>query len=84
MEYNQTSTFTSKYIYIIYIHPYMIITEERKRISDEITLLRSLKNVNIIQFISAWINKKKKEVVFISEVVTGGSLKKYINLILVT
>ena len=34
--------------------------------------------MNIIQFISAWINKKKKEVVFISEVVTGGSLKKYI------
>ena len=49
---------------------------ERKRISDEIALLKSLKHSNIINFISAWINKQKDEVVFITEVVTGGSLKK--------
>lgn len=50
--------------------------EDRKRIADEIALLKKLKHPNIIQFISAWLNKQKEEIVFITEVVTGGSLKK--------
>jgi WNK lysine deficient protein kinase len=52
------------------------LLEDRKRISDEIALLKKLKHPNIISFISAWINKQKEEIVFITEVVTGGSLKK--------
>lgn len=40
-------------------------------------LLKSLKHPNVIHFISAWINKRKEEVVFITEIVTGGSLKRY-------
>lgn len=51
--------------------------EESKRILDEINLLKSLKHPNIISFISAWLNKRKEEVVFITEIVSGGSLKKY-------
>mmetsp|Transcript_20462 Transcript_20462/g.17822 ORF Transcript_20462/g.17822 Transcript_20462/m.17822 type:complete len:162 (+) Transcript_20462:51-536(+) len=53
--------------------------KERKRISDEIALLKQLKHPNIIHFISAWINKQKEEVIFITEIVTGGSLKRYLK-----
>ena len=51
--------------------------EERKRISEEISILKNLKHPNVIHFISAWYNKKKEEVVFITEMITGGSLKKF-------
>jgi len=53
--------------------------KERKRISDEIALLKQLKHPNIIHFISAWINRQREEVVFITEVVTGGSLKRFMK-----
>jgi len=53
--------------------------KERRRISDEIALLKQLKHPNIIHFISAWINRQREEVVFITEVVTGGSLKRYMK-----
>ena len=40
-------------------------------------MLKSLNHSNIINFINAWFNKKKDEVIFITEIVTGGSLKTY-------
>ena len=40
-------------------------------------MLKNLKHPNIIHFIGTWINKTKEEVVFITEIVTGGSLKSY-------
>jgi len=49
--------------------------EDKMRISTEIEILKNLKHPNIIHFINAWINKCKNEVVFITEIVTGGSLK---------
>ncbi|KAF4704417.1 Serine/threonine-protein kinase wnk4, partial [Perkinsus olseni] len=52
---------------------------ERKRIDDEIKIAKSLDHDRIISFINAWINKKKEEVVFITERVNGGSLRQYIN-----
>ena len=51
--------------------------EDKMRISTEIEILKNLKHPNIIHFINAWINKIKNEVVFITEIVTGGSLKSY-------
>jgi WNK lysine deficient protein kinase len=51
----------------------------RKRISDEINIAKSLSHKRIIKFINAWQNKGSKEVVFITERVTGGSLRQYIN-----
>ena len=51
--------------------------EDKMRISTEIEILKNLKHPNIIHFINAWINKSKNEVVFITEIVTGGSLKSY-------
>ncbi|EER18385.1 hypothetical protein Pmar_PMAR005296 [Perkinsus marinus ATCC 50983] len=52
---------------------------ERKRIDDEIKIAKSLDHDRILSFINAWINKKKEEVVFITERVNGGSLRQYIN-----
>jgi WNK lysine deficient protein kinase len=53
---------------------------ERRRISEEINTLKSMKeHPNIIHFISAWINKQKEEVVFITEMVTAGSIRQYLK-----
>ena len=38
-----------------------------------------LEHKNIIHFISAWVNKAKEQVVFITEMITGGSLRGYVK-----
>jgi len=53
--------------------------KERKRITEEINLLKSIKHPRIVSFISAWINKKEEQVCFITERVSGGSLLHYIR-----
>jgi len=58
----------------------MALTEaEKRRLQDEIKLLKDLHHRNIIHFISVWLNKDKNEVVFITEILTGGSLKTYLK-----
>jgi hypothetical protein len=52
---------------------------ERKRIDAEIQIAKSLDHPRILKFVSAWINKEKEEVVFITERITGGSLRAYIG-----
>jgi WNK lysine deficient protein kinase len=49
---------------------------ERKRITEEIQILQRLEHPNILHFIKAWLKSNKEEVVFITEIVTGGSLKQ--------
>jgi WNK lysine deficient protein kinase len=39
-------------------------------------MLKNLNHPNIINFINAWICKQKDEVIFITEIITGGSLKR--------
>ena len=53
--------------------------QDRIRIKSEIDLIKSLEHKNIIHFISAWFNKEKEEVIFVTEMVTGGSLRKYVK-----
>ena len=53
-----------------------MFSAERIRISEEINLLKSINHKNIINFINAWINRQKNEIVFITEFLSGGSLKK--------
>lgn len=55
-----------------------MIIEEKKRISEELNILNNIKHPNIISFINAWMNKQKNEVIFITEIIHGGSLKKYV------
>ena len=42
-------------------------------------MIKKLEHKNIIHFISAWYNKEKEQVVFITEMITGGSLRKYVK-----
>jgi serine/threonine protein kinase len=51
---------------------------ERKRIDAEIQIIKSLDHPRILKFISVWINREKEEVVFVTERVSGGSLRAYI------
>ena len=60
-----------------YLSLILYFKAERKRIVEEVNLIKALKHKNIIHFISAWANKVKEELIFITEMVTGGSLKQY-------
>ncbi|CAG9334949.1 WNK4_8 [Blepharisma stoltei] len=53
--------------------------EDRTQIAEEVKLNRRLNHPNIVHFISAWTNPNKEELVFISELVTGGSLRQYLK-----
>lgn len=53
--------------------------QDRVRIKSEIDLIKKLEHKNIIHFISAWYNKEREQVVFITEMITGGSLRKYVK-----
>ncbi|CAD8093338.1 unnamed protein product [Paramecium sonneborni] len=52
---------------------------EIRRAKQEIAILKTLKHKNIISFIHSWHSKSKKEIVFITEIVNGGSLKNYLR-----
>jgi WNK lysine deficient protein kinase len=52
---------------------------EKRRLDEEIRVVSAMNSPRIIKFISAWINKEKREVVFITERVSGGSLRAYIR-----
>lgn len=52
---------------------------DRMHISEELKLNQRLKHPNIVSFISAWTNSIKEELVIITEIVTGGSLKQYLK-----
>lgn len=49
------------------------------RISEEINLMKKLNHPNIINYISGWFDDEKKEVVIITEIFSGGSLRRYLN-----
>ena len=48
---------------------------ERPRIKSEIKLIKELHHPNIITFIGAWICKETEQINFITEIITGGSLR---------
>ena len=50
---------------------------DKEKLKDEVTQLQKLSHPKIIHFIKAWHNAKKEELVFITEIMTGGSLKQY-------
>ena len=51
------------------------LNDERFRIKSEINLIKALHHPNIITFINAWISKEKEQIHFITEMITGGSLR---------
>ena len=55
----------------------MYAPKERKRILNEVTLLKKLSHPNLIAFYGAWVNKESEKVVFITELMSSGTLKEF-------
>jgi serine/threonine protein kinase len=53
--------------------------EAVNKIRDEIAIIKKLNHPNIMNFISGFFNEEKKEVVIITEIFSGGSLKQHLN-----
>lgn len=50
--------------------------KERKRILNEVALLKRLVHTNLIKFFGAWINKEKEQIIFVTELMSSGTLKE--------
>lgn len=51
--------------------------EESERLYSEVHLLKSLKHKNIIKFYNSWVDTRSKNVNFITEIFTSGTLRQY-------
>jgi WNK lysine deficient protein kinase len=49
---------------------------ERKRIKTEISLLKDIEHRNVIKYHNSWINREREEIIFITEIMSSGSLKE--------
>ena len=52
---------------------------ERSRIVNEVRLLERLHHNNIISFYGSWVNRELEQVVFVTEILSSGTLKSFIN-----
>ena len=50
--------------------------KERKRIINEMTLLKTMQHPCLIKFYFAWVNKSDQKVIFITELMTSGTLRE--------
>jgi WNK lysine deficient protein kinase len=50
--------------------------EDLNRIWQEINMMKSLKHPNIIKYVSGWIDEINGNVIIITEIFSGGSLKQ--------
>lgn len=50
--------------------------EELQRLHAEVHLLKTLKHKNIIKFYNSWVDEKTKNVNFITEIFTSGTLRQ--------
>jgi len=51
----------------------------KRRILNEVTLLRTLEHPNLIGFYGAWFDKAKQSVVFITELMHSGTLRAFVQ-----
>ncbi len=49
---------------------------ERKRIKTEVKLLKDIEHKNIIKYHNSWVDREKQQIVFITEIMSSGSLKE--------
>jgi WNK lysine deficient protein kinase len=52
---------------------------ERKRIKTEVTLLRDIEHKNVIKYYNSWVDREKEQIIFITEIMSSGSLKDYLR-----
>ncbi|XP_024519220.1 probable serine/threonine-protein kinase WNK9 [Selaginella moellendorffii] len=51
--------------------------EDLERLYSEVHLLRGLKHKNVIKFFTSWVDPRTKNVNFITEIFTSGTLRQY-------
>jgi WNK lysine deficient protein kinase len=61
------------------VHLAGVPKNERNRIVNEVRLLERLHHHNIISFHGSWVNREKQQVNFITEILSSGTLKSFIN-----
>lgn len=52
---------------------------ERQYIVNEVRLLEKLNHSNIISFHGSWVNRELEQVIFVTEILSSGTLKAFIN-----
>jgi WNK lysine deficient protein kinase len=52
---------------------------ERKRIKTEVKLLKDIPHKNVIKYFNSWVDREKEQIVFITEIMSSGSLKDYLR-----
>ena len=52
--------------------------EAKKQFIDEVTMLSRLNHKHIIQFHDSWEDHEKHQVIFITELMTSGTLKRFV------
>eukprot|EP00557_Chaetoceros_sp_GSL56_P006807 CAMPEP_0176495324 /NCGR_PEP_ID=MMETSP0200_2-20121128/10586_1 /TAXON_ID=947934 /ORGANISM="Chaetoceros sp., Strain GSL56" /LENGTH=1214 /DNA_ID=CAMNT_0017893175 /DNA_START=711 /DNA_END=4355 /DNA_ORIENTATION=- len=52
---------------------------ERRYIVNEVKLLEKLNHSNIISFHGSWVNRELEQVIFVTEILSSGTLKQFIN-----
>jgi WNK lysine deficient protein kinase len=51
------------------------------RVCEEIIILKTLNHPNIVKYVSGWYISDKKEVVIITEILPGGSLRQHLTML---
>ena len=49
---------------------------ERKRIKTEVKILRDIEHKNVIKYYNSWVDREREQIVFITEIMSSGSLKE--------
>lgn len=52
---------------------------ERKRIKTEVKLLKDIQHKNIIRYYNSWVDREKEQIIFVTEMMSSGSLKHYLR-----
>lgn len=52
---------------------------DKIRIINEVRLLEKLDHKNIISFYGSWVNREKEQVIFVTEILSSGTLKSFIK-----
>eukprot|EP00339_Tiarina_fusa_P025416 CAMPEP_0117006870 /NCGR_PEP_ID=MMETSP0472-20121206/6950_1 /TAXON_ID=693140 ORGANISM="Tiarina fusus, Strain LIS" /NCGR_SAMPLE_ID=MMETSP0472 /ASSEMBLY_ACC=CAM_ASM_000603 /LENGTH=1317 /DNA_ID=CAMNT_0004708471 /DNA_START=274 /DNA_END=4227 /DNA_ORIENTATION=- len=61
------------------VHLAGVPKNQRNRIVNEVRLLESLHHHNIISFHGSWVNREQQQVNFVTEILSSGTLKSFIN-----
>ncbi|KAF9604978.1 hypothetical protein IFM89_011671 [Coptis chinensis] len=59
------------------LHDFLQSPEDLERLYCEIHLLKTLKHKNIMKFFTSWVDIRKRNINFITEMFTSGTLKQY-------